>query len=565
MKKIYATILAAALSAGAQAQVMERIDGASFTKFSDDAEWLVQNLQGTISIVRRSTGEQWESYDPEGLKLYMAGLGHSVTATGYLVGMAGDSAAVWHDGAWTPLPQPTGVGTTYNTGHSITPDGRRICGVLGNDGSSMTGENARVMAYPAVWTKNAAGEYEFQALPYPEKDFLGETPQFVTAVAMSDDGRTVVGQVRDYSGFYVIPIVWREDADGAWSYRMVGSDEIYDASKIGDLPPMPTPPTMPNANDYMSADDVDAYNAALEKYNEDLNKYYSGETDVYPDYPMMEDYISDAAKKADYQAAMAQYQKDQAQYMQDYTDYMTKREEIVHNKSYVQNTLCLSGNGRWLGVTLEDRGTGDYWGAGTTKTVGSFDLEQDDPRYAAATPAGDYLATATLNDGTLIYGTPSSAYTRNAFVSLPKADGSRSNVTFGDYLYDRSEAAGKWLEEHNTYDVEIWGYDDDGWTPIVTDVVEDSLVAGTVMANAEGTVFVGYYTDDLGAESSGQTVSYIIDLSSLAGIHATSSARGGETTEPRYYNLQGQLLREAPLKGVYVEQRGGKAVKRVAK
>ena len=565
MKKLYAFMMAAALAQGAQAQVMEQFYGASFTKFSDDGEWLVENLQGTVNIARRSTGDQWENSDPNGLKMYMAGQGHAVSDDGELVGMAGDSAAVWKLGVWTPLPQPTGVGTSYNTGHAITPDGRRICGVLGTDGTSMTGDNADVMAYPVVWTRNGKGEYEVETLPYPKKDFLGMTPQFVTAIAMSDDGRTIAGQVRDYSGFYVIPILWRETADGTWSSRMLGAEEVYDASKLAELPEMPTAPTMPNANDYMTADDVDAYNAALAKYEEELEKYYNGETDTYPDYPLMEDYISDAAQKAAYEAAMAQYQKDQQQYMQDYTDYMTKRDEIVTNKSFVQNALCLSGNGRWLGVTLEDRGQGggDYWGSSTTNTSGVFDLTEEDPKYEAVNTDGSWLTTAALNDGTIIYATPSAAYTRTSYVST-LSGGKRSSATFGDYAYDLNQEAGKWVEEHNTYDVALWGYDDD-YNMIVTGTVEDSLVTGTVMANSDGTVFVSYYTDDLTEESSGQTLSYIIDLTAANCIHSTAAGQRGEATETRLYNLQGQRIQAAPKSGLYIEERGGKATKRAAK
>lgn len=565
MKKLYAFMMAAALAQGAQAQVMEQFNGASFTKFSDDGEWLVENLQGTVNIARRSTGDQWENSDPNGLKMYMAGQGHAVSDDGELVGMAGDSAAVWKLGVWTPLPQPTGVGSSYNTGHAITPDGRRICGVLGTDGTSMTGDNADVMAYPVVWTRNGKGEYEAETLPYPKKDFLGMTPQFVTAIAMSDDGRTIAGQVRDYSGFYVIPILWREAADGTWSSRMLGAEEVYDASKLGELPEMPTAPTMPNANDYMTADDVDAYNAALAKYEEELEKYYNGETDTYPDYPLMEDYISDAAQKAAYEAAMAQYQRDQQQYMQDYTDYMTKRDEIVTNKSFVQNALCLSGNGRWLGVTLEDRGQGggDYWGSSATNTAGVFDLAEDDPKYEAINTDGSWLTTAALNDGTIIYATPSAAYTRTSYVST-LTGGKRSSAAFGDYVYDLNQEAGKWVEDNNTYDVALWGYDDD-YNLIVTGTAEDSLVTGTVMANSDGTVFVSYYTDDLTEESSGQTLSYIIDLTASNGIHGTAAGQRGEATETRLYNLQGQRIQAAPASGLYIEERGGKATKRVAK
>lgn len=557
MRKFYALMFAAALAGNAQAQVMEQFKDVTFSKFSPNGDWLVENLQGTMQVLQRSTGAEYSSADPDGLLMYGPGLGQSITNTGIIVGMNGEYAGIWQDGEWIDLPQTTGIGTTYNTAHAITPDASRICGVLGNDGAMIGGEMTKAMAYPVVWNKKGNGDYELVTLPYPEKDFAGCIPQYVTAVVMSDDGRTVVGQVRDYSGFFTMPIVYTEAADGTWSYRMIGESWVYDKTKIDELPPMPTSPTYPQASDYMSEDDVDKYNEAMDYYNEQMDLYYQGIIDTYPDYPMESDYISDAGQKAAYEAAITKYNEDVRQFNTDYTNYVTKRDEIVTNKDFMQNALYLTSDGRYLGVTLSDRNSADDWGGSAEQTVGYFDLSQENPDFVEATEPGDYIVTGILNDGTMLYASPSMENTRNSFVVLP--DANKTKLTFGKYIEQRNAAAGKWLADNNTYDVTIWGFDDD-WNPIVEDVVKDSLVTGTVSASADGKVFVSYYTDSFTDSDISAPLSYMIDLSDVTGIGSVAAEQKW-ATKPRYYNMQGQQLHMAPASGLYIECKDGKNVK----
>lgn len=519
------------LACQTSAQTTQKYDGVSFSKMSPNGKWLIENLQGTMNILDRNTGTQYSCQDDNGVVTYMPGQGSSVTNDGKVVGMNGDYAAVWYKGTWTNLPQATGVGSAYNTAHAITPDESRIVGVLGRDGASLTGDND-MMAYPVVWTKGADGTYTCEKLPCPKKDFAGLAPQYITAMCISDDGKTVAGQVRDFTGFYVMPIVYTEGADGTWTYKVLGQKEVYDESKIGELPEMPTAPTMPDVTKYMSSTDIDNYNNAVEYYNEQLQLYYDGVISEYPEYPMQEDYISDATSKAKYQADLAQYQKDQQKFNEDYTAYVTKRDEIVTNKSFVQNSVILSADGRSLGLTLEDRSTSDGWGGASDKYAGYFDLTQSDPQFTAVTTGGDYLTTAMLNDRTMLVATPSMEYTRNTFVV--KNDAKHTTVSLPEYIAERNPDAAKWVKDNNTFDVNIYGYDDD-WNQIVTGTVKDSLVTGTVAANADGTVFVSFYTDTFTSQEEQSKVSYVVDLNSTVGINTTAFAddrkRGGVKAE----------------------------------
>lgn len=522
MKAFYPMLFAAMIAGQASAQTAEKFEEVSFSKFSADGNWLVENNQGTMNIYNRATDEMFNVADPDGMQMFMPGLGNSVTNSGKVVGTCGDYAGIWQNGEWTYLPQATGVGTTYNAANAITPDESRIVGILGNDGASM--ESAGMMAYPVVWTKNANGEYECEKLPCPEKDFTGATPQYITAIAVSDDGKTVVGQVRDNSGFYLMPILYRQQADGTWTYTMLAENEVYDKSRLGELPERPgEQPKYPDVAEYMTADDVDAYNDAVEYYNEQLELYYAGVIDTYPDYPMQADYISDADRKAAYQAAIDQYQADQNKWMADFTAYQQKLGEITTNCSFVQSALYLSGNGRYLGLTLEDRSASDGWGGSTDKYVGYIDLQAENPSFVRETKGGDYLITSILNDGTTFVGTPAMEYTRNTFVVVP-GENTNTTMSLPKYMETRNAEMAKWIVDNNTYDVDVWGYDDD-WNPVITDVVEDSVVTGTVATNADGTLYVSYYTDQFTNSDEALSVSYVINLNGTTAVKNVSDDR----------------------------------------
>lgn len=494
MKKFYALMCAAALASQAQAQEMEKFEGAMFSMFSPNGDWLVENLQGSMQVKQRSTGDEFSSADETGMLMYNSGLGHCVTNSGAIVGIAGEYAGIWKNGEWTNLPQTSGIGTTYNTGHSITPDEHRICGVLGIDGATYDGNTS--FAGPVVWTKNDAGEYELAWLPCPEKDFLGNAPQYTTAVVMSDE-------------------------------------------------------------------DQQNYQDAMTQYDEDVQRYYNGEITEFPEYPQYVDYMSDATRKEAYQAAVNKYNTDLATYNADYQAYVEKREEIVTNMDFMQNALALTSDGRYLGVTLVDRNTDgsdvDDWGESSAKyTVGYFDLSKDDPEFVAVSEPGDFVISNILDDRTVLYVTPSSEYTRSTYVVMPD---SKESLPFGKYMEKRNATAAKWLADNNTYDVIVWGFDDE-WNPIVESEVEDSLVVGSVNASADGNVFVSFYEDSFTDPNMSQFVSYVIDLNTATAIGGVASEQKW-ATKPRYYNMQGQQLSGVPANGMYIESKDGKSFKRM--
>ncbi|MDE5554691.1 MAG: hypothetical protein K2J10_05855, partial [Muribaculaceae bacterium] len=191
---------------------------ASFQHISANGRFIVSELYGTVTIydLFEDTSEIFdpgEYFENE----YSLGLGNCITADGSVIlgGTNSLDAAYLENGEWVQLNVPDSNKTNLCNG--ITADGSRICGSVGLN--NMTTDDV-IMQVPAYWNRNANGDGygECHVLPYPTKDFFGGKPQYVTAVSISNDGKTIVGQVQFSSGFMAAPIVYKEDADGNWSY-----------------------------------------------------------------------------------------------------------------------------------------------------------------------------------------------------------------------------------------------------------------------------------------------------------------------------------------------------------
>lgn len=237
MKKIYSRLLLLTLLAPAThvaAQTATNYEGMAFDKHSPNGQWLVQNNQGATTILNAATGDAYSLADEVGTELYSPGLGNSVSNTGRLCGFTMQSAFLWADGelSLTALPQPSGVGSSFNGAQAFTADESRIVGALGSKGASLTTDG--MMCYPVYWQQADDGTYKLHLLPYQTKDFAGGTPQSVIAMTVSDDGHTIAGTLVSWSGRYKFPIVFQETTDGQWTYTLLGKSEVYDESRTDE-------------------------------------------------------------------------------------------------------------------------------------------------------------------------------------------------------------------------------------------------------------------------------------------------------------------------------------------
>lgn len=144
--------------------------------------------------------------------------------------------------------------------NGISADGTRACGYM-----TASGKTSYV---PFIVNIDADGTVSKAVkLPFPSKDFFGSAPQMVTAICISDDGKTVAGLLTDGSGFYMYPIVFKEGADGTWTYTEP-TKPLFNTSGVtvpGDPEETvdPDEPKAPSIADYMTDEELEAYRKAL--------------------------------------------------------------------------------------------------------------------------------------------------------------------------------------------------------------------------------------------------------------------------------------------------------------
>lgn len=345
MKKILLLSATAMMASAAFAVEPQIYDELYSVGISPDGKTMVSATETTFTIVNLETGQKTEFEGNGTVDSYSLGQGNAFSSAGVIVGSGIDGrAAYYQEGEWVDLNTPHPEFTSCADG--ITADGTRICGNVGMAKMSID-DIPTPMQVPAVWDLKSDGTYgDAVVLPYPEKDFSGRVPTYVTAMAISDDGKTVVGQVYDYSGGYISLIFYTLGDDNQWSYntefnRLVNPDNVTFPEDPGECP------TGPDANDYLTEEQRAAYQAAVDVYYEEIA---AGNYDAQ--YPEMTDFMS-PEQKAAYEAALAAYQVAQEEWQAKFTAYYTVFEQATVNaKSIVFNNVKLTPDGKTAVSTI---------------------------------------------------------------------------------------------------------------------------------------------------------------------------------------------------------------------
>jgi hypothetical protein len=466
-------LLASLLTAGsALANIPQLESDLYLTRISADGNWAVSSdVDDTITLVDLKNDEWYTADGNYGLEYgddgydynatYGAGYGNAVSNTGIVVGSYTYNALAcyWQldeDGELAKHDLPA-LGTGSSCAHGITPDGSRIVGY-----SSWSGDYTQagqiVLAVPILWQLNDKGEYELIQLPCPTADFSGRTPQYVMALCISEDGKTIAGQLTCGSGFYHSPVVFHEGEDGTWSYELLHSElQSHDLTfpKYYEY----NGPEYPQMSDYMSEETQAAYEEAYQAYVD------SGYTTSYPTYRSVMTEEELAAYDAAYDA---------------YSEAMAKYEEEIENPYYevfyqamelgipdfMMNQLALSGNGRYYGATSA---AGDYF-SGYTYSPFIFDLQTDS--YKEYTESNANVTYINNNGVALACETVSlDGLTRRTQV-LP--EGADDFVYLDSYIAGIDEEAYDWMATYMASPYLV-GYastgsdDDDDWELLSTD------------------------------------------------------------------------------------------------
>lgn len=614
MKKTLLTAAMAVLAMGsASAQVCDNFVGNLFSVMSDNGVYVAESVDGEIIVRNRLTNKEYYVHaSEEDPVLSGAGNGHALSSQGTLVGYDGHNACYWVKGGLkVVLPNTADAGTIDSDASAITDDGKFIAGSLATGAKSAY---EGLQSFPVLWTRQSDGSYSVEKLPFPAKDFSGRDPQHVTVNDISNDGKTLVGMIVDYSGFFIYPIVYKKGDDGTWSYKVIGENIVWDGELAKQILPEPTIPSdiwFPKPEQYFTKADTIAYNNAAAEYSDKLDQVKAGliPSDSLPVYPLKWMYVSE--NKAKWQADSLLYEQQCKQYYVDFDAYQESFYASTKGISFLQNNFYISRNGKYLGTTIsrelsseaDDPEMGGFGGEVVYNPV-LIDLTQDSLIANVREDLTQHSTTCVTDDGTLFAASPMMDYVRNTYVIKPNAE--EPVLNFYDYINQRSEAAALFLKAKYSFDVptEVGGDGDidgggdgdgdfggvggdDGFgvasakNAINADryftsdyvVVPDSVITGTVFANNDGSIFLSFmqeeYSDSINHASVNR--SYVIDLNpgATSGIKALQSAPNAAAPVLRreYYNVSGQRINVAPFKGVFLEKQitanGAVTIKRV--
>lgn len=484
---------------------------------SPDGKYAAGELYGTVTLYNIETGEATHFVSDYETVEYGLGMGNVLSSTGIMLGSNSQvgPAAYYQNGEWTALQVP--YIDLQNSVHGITPDGMRICGNVGLAPIS-TDDTEVPMMVPAVWDLQPNGEYgPCQLLPHPDLDFTGRVPQYITAHIISDDGKTILGQIRDYMGFFCTLIWYTQDSEGEWSYHEAPSS-LYNPNNL-TFPEWPgQDPKCPQMEDFMTQAEKDAYESAYEAWEQ--VGIQTGNWD-YDTIPEMEDYMS-AEHKAAYQAAQEEYNTLYEIWYAKFEAFAQVYDECIENGYPLDfNCIAMSPDGKMAASACIKSGMDPMTWERYLKGGGiSFNLEDNTYEILAEEAAQPTYIAA---DGTILATINNGLEPAKSVVYTP---GAKKSVSLQQYLAGPAPETAAWIEDYMYHDIE--GYDPETWDPMIMEHVEctgtptsvpDLSIIGTQLPNnwdmnSEALVF-GYLLPGLpssgvrGTEAEGVSVKAI--------------------------------------------------------
>ena len=513
-------IAGVAFSAVAEVPAPVHLDDSFIYALSPNGKYAVsQNALG-LKIYDLARGTEDEYFDD--MAIVSCGIGNCVSDNGIVLGTTDETTAqYWKDGEWYDLPVPASVDGVC-LANAITPDGGRICGSLASSDIVLDGD--ALMQVPAVWYADGDGYAMPVVLPYPEYDFSGRVPQYVTATDMSADGKTIIGQVQCATGMSAYPIIYKEGADGKWTYEIVNADKL--SPEGAEFPVYPgDSPDYPVVEDYKSAEEEAAYNAAMQAwvdsgYDEDL-------------YPNPVDFLN-AEEKAEYEVDMEAYQVAFAKWVEEYNTWFDLFFSIVDsNPQFVFNSMRLSPDGKYFGGTVQISIPGDMWGSIYNAWVGDVATGE----YTRYTQFDDLNLTYLANEGIALASTSVGTVSQSYVLS----NGMFENMYY--WMSKQSVDYAAWMQENMVFGLETydWETGDFGYEEIQMNGRATSTPNLETMALTVQNVW-DYMTD---AES------FIFDVKAAheAGVNGMEVGQDAKTV---IYDLTGRRLEKAAAPGIYI-------------
>lgn len=446
MKKLLLPALTALLVAGSSAAMEPTVfPGMAFHCLSPDGNYAVSYSYSVLNIFDFQADKSY-AYEEQ----YGIGNGNYVSNTGIVVGYKDgfNSASMFQNGEWYDLPGVEGHFMSFANG--ITSNGARIVGTVSPDGMEELNVDG-LMLVPCYWDRQADGKYSQPVyLPHPDTDLTGRVPQYVTAVRVSEDGKTIAGQIQDFSGMICQPIVYTQDASGEWSYTLVLDDLFH--IKGFTLPEDPGEAPSTDPTDFMTQEELAAYQQALQDWENECEE--SGEWN-YETYPSATEYLSETGKEA-----LAKAEEEYAEWAVKSDAYIAAFEELRSKiPAFEYNNVFLSTDAKWYATSdVKSEFNMETWEDIKEYTPYLIDISNLNNVTYTKFPNDQLNVTLTsmADDGTLLGQVLNADYITQAYI-LPQ--GSTEFVSVYDYINAQSPELGQWMKENMTHTYMAFDYE----------------------------------------------------------------------------------------------------------
>lgn len=492
-------------------------------KISPDGKWLYGVTESNEGVIINLQTTEYVPFNEMSL-----GNGNVFSLDGLAVGSTDDTngQAVIINGI-NVVRQPELSKYWYSNINGITANGKLVVGAIGNEGSTGSIEDASQTYLPFIAEVDEYAECgNITVLPHPETDYSGRVPQYSSATWVSDDGKTVLGQLIDYSGMFIHPIMYHQNETGEWSYTLP-AESLINPEHI-ELPEFPGEfdySRQPDPLNYMTEEMQEQYVEDMEYWETDENGAYDEEN--YPGNNL--DYYMTPEKYTEYVDAYIEFEDYVTKYNDEVNAYLEAFYMIVDTSvGFLQNGSAMNRAGTLAALTSAAYVETGALEPETVYSVYMYDIVAGKLNKLAS-KYKDIIASQVLDNGIVLGSTPNAVYPA-AYVYVP---GAEDFVPVEDYLMAGNPAAVDWMRENLVHNImDVGGSEVDPYSAATRADTADGtpMITGFGVASDDFSVFAGgvpsyLYSDEVGY------ITYAFRNLSTSGLK-TITASGAAEVKP---------------------------------
>ena len=415
---------------------------AVITSVSSNGCYAVGSTQGVGYFINAKTGKL-SRFEEAGLTYDLNSVSDCGIAAGSYTPNYGAQVPcyVTEGDGFVTLPTPEGIsGTCYG----VPEDGSCIVGNVTITGTDKNGDHF-IYYQPVIWYRNESGGYDmYEELPFDKIGYDNRLTQGAWILGISSDGLTIYGRIIEGGGFVYLPVMWKRTSTQTrdWTYKELCTDYCFNKDEIAPEWPQYVPKE-PDATEYYTAEELEAFNKALDAYNDSVEKASwtipKEERGPYPTYNPNE-------HEADFfNTSTADGVERYNRYAEDYNKFLSEEQAyndsiVLYNERYDKYVI---DEKRFHILNMSFSNNGKYMV--TTTVYETVMINPETEEVTILEGADGLFPTAVLDDGTVFIGQKAAMPPLNRVPYVYK-DGAM--MDFGDWVREHSEKAYNELMEN---------------------------------------------------------------------------------------------------------------------